>query len=161
MIRGNVGQVVEWYEDERFGGRAVFNVGVTPSVQRDGTWHNLVTTWYRVTCWRRLATHVRDSLRKGDAVVVGGKLSHNSWVGENNVVKEEFQIEARWVGHDLTRGTAVFERTRLRQDRTEPSESDFEAARAEYEDLRALEEAGFGDANGFGVIDLATGEVKV
>ena len=31
----------------------------------DGT-----TTWFTVQCWRQLAVHVRDSVRRGDPVVV-------------------------------------------------------------------------------------------
>lgn len=163
IISGNVGQDVEWWEHERFDGRATFSVTVTPSVQRDGAWHDQPTTWYRVTCWRRLAVHVRDSLKKGDAVMVGGRLRLDRWVGENNVPRQEYAIDARWVGHDLRRGTALFERARVRQDPTEPIESDFEAARAEHEALRALEELSdeLGEQDeSFEAVDLVTGEVR-
>mgnify|MGYP003738821799 CR=1 FL=1 len=96
---------------------------------RDGRWQEEATTWYRVTCWRRLAVHVRDSIRKGDAVVLGGKLRLDRWVDQNNVQKYEYAIDAKWVGHDLRRGSALFERARIRQDPSAPNESDADAAR--------------------------------
>ena len=80
IIRGNVGKDIEYRAWEQFGGRATFSVGVTLGVLRNGEWYDGPTTWYRVTCWRRLADHVRDSLAKGDAVVVGGKVKEDRWV---------------------------------------------------------------------------------
>ncbi|MBB1493758.1 single-stranded DNA-binding protein [Propioniciclava sp. MC1595] len=159
MVAGNVGNNVEWHEDERYEGRASFSLGVTPSVFRDGRWQEEATTWYRVTCWRRLAVHVRDSIRKGDAVVLGGKLRLDRWVDQNNVQKYEYAIDAKWVGHDLRRGSALFERARIRQDPSAPNESDADAARAEYE-ARQFEammvEEGFDEGE---AVDPATGEV--
>lgn len=162
VISGNVGQHVEWKEDERFGGRSTFSVAVTPSVQRNGEWQEQETTWYRITCWRRLAVHVRDSVKKGDPIIVGGKLRLNKWVNEDNVVKHDFAIEARWVGHDLRRGSGTFVRSRVRNDPTEPFESDVEAARAEHERLRLVDGPGGGEAfdEEFERIDPLTGEIS-
>jgi single-strand DNA-binding protein len=63
-----------------------------------------------VTCWRSLAGNVAQSLRKGDPVLVTGKLSTRTFEkdGQSRSVVE---MEAFAVGPDLARGTAVFRRT--------------------------------------------------
>lgn len=63
-----------------------------------------------VTCWRALAGNVVASLRKGDPVVVTGKLFTRTYEkdGQSRTVVE---MEAHAVGPDLARGTAVFRRT--------------------------------------------------
>lgn len=135
MVAGNVGNNVEWHEDERYEGRASFSLGVTPSVFRDGRWQEEATTWYRVTCWRRLAVHVRDSIRKGDAVIVSGRLRLDRWTDESGVQREAYTVEAGWVAHDLRRGASTFRRASARPEAAEPWESDVDAERA-----RALEQ---------------------
>ncbi len=168
IIRGNVGKDIEWREFE-FGGRTTFSVAVTPSVQRNGEWHNQPTTWYRVTCWRRLGEHVRDSLRTGDPVLISGKLKQDTWRDESNINRHELAVEARWVGHDLSRGTAVFTRMQTRPEQTAPFESDAEASRIAHEDAFVLadmarfelDEDDLASLEDLEAIDLATGEVTV
>src|SRR6266545_3165770 len=45
---------------------ANFRVAVTARVREGNTWRDGDTSFYRVTCWRDLATNVTDSLGKGD-----------------------------------------------------------------------------------------------
>jgi single-strand DNA-binding protein len=50
-------------------------VGTTPRC-RDGAtgqWRDAETSYYNVSCWSRLADHVRASLHKGDPVIVKGR----------------------------------------------------------------------------------------
>lgn len=63
-----------------------------------------------VSCWRSLAANVSQSLRKGDPVVLTGRLSTRTYEkdGQNRTVCE---LEAYAVGPDLGRGTAVFRRS--------------------------------------------------
>ena len=63
-----------------------------------------------VTCWRELAANAAASLRRGDPVIVSGKLSTRTYEkdGQNRSVCE---LEALAIGPDLARGTAVFRRT--------------------------------------------------
>jgi single-strand DNA-binding protein len=68
----------------------------------DGT-----TTWFTVQCWRQLAVHVRDSIRRGDPVVVVGRLKTEEWT-KDEVRNSRMYLEASAVGHDLTRGTSTF-----------------------------------------------------
>jgi single-strand DNA-binding protein len=63
-----------------------------------------------VSCWRELAANAAASLRKGDPVVVSGKLTTRTYEkdGQNRTVCE---LEAVAIGPDLARGTAVFRRS--------------------------------------------------
>lgn len=154
VISGNVGAAVEWREDERYDGRATFNLACTPSIRRGNEWVDLPTTWYRVTCWRKLAVNVQASVAKGDAVIVAGKLRMDRWLDERGAQRESYNIEATWVAHDLRRGTTAFERMRLRPDHEAPMESDHEAERLDALDMRELEAlvlAAEGDGDPFAV----------
>lgn len=108
---GNVGQDVQYRELDDFGGYANFNLAITPRVRKDGNWVDGATTWVRVTAWRLLAAHVRDSVRKGDPVVVYGRLDTRRWTDDRGTVHDELTLEANAVGHDLRRGVSQFQRT--------------------------------------------------
>jgi hypothetical protein len=43
-----------------------FRLAVTPRVREGEGWKNGDTSYFTVTCWRDLASHAADSLRKGD-----------------------------------------------------------------------------------------------
>lgn len=90
---------------------ANFRVASTPRLRKGGEWVDGDTTWYSVTAWRHLAENVRDSVRKGDAVVVHGRLRTDVWEREDGQLTSSLRIEAMLVGHDLTRGTSSFLRT--------------------------------------------------
>jgi single-strand DNA-binding protein len=94
---------------------ATFRVGTTPSIRRDDAWADGPTTWTTVTCFRSLADHVAQSLKKGDPVIVSGRLRTQTWVDASGENRERLVVEAAQVGHDLSRGTAAFQRERRRQ----------------------------------------------
>ena len=60
--------------------------------------------WYTVNAWRDLGEHCSRSLRRGDPVVVHGRLSQRSYVNKNNVEVTALEVEALLVGHDLSKG---------------------------------------------------------
>jgi single-strand DNA-binding protein len=97
-------------------------VGTTPRVLDRVTneWHDGVTSYYDVSCWRRLGDHVRASLHKGDPVMIKGKFRSRTWVDKAGVSRTVIDIMADTVGHDLNRGVANY----LRPDRrSAPAES--------------------------------------
>ena len=96
---------------------ATFRVGSTPRLRKDGEWVDGETTWYTVTAWRTLANHVRDSIRKGDPIIVHGRLRTETWQPEEGGATTTLQVEASLVGHDLTRGITHF----IKQQRPERS----------------------------------------
>jgi single-strand DNA-binding protein len=97
---------------------ANFRVATTPRIRRKGEWVDGDTTWYAVAAWRVLADNVNESVRKGDAVIVHGRLRNETWKREDGQVSTTLTVEASFVGHDMSRGTSRFERA-VRQERSE------------------------------------------
>ena len=92
---------------------ASFRLACTPRRfnRRTESWSDGETQWYTVSCWRGLAENCAKSLRRGDPVVVHGRLQLRPYVNGNDVEVVSFEIDAAHVGHDLARGTSVFTRT--------------------------------------------------
>lgn len=88
---------------------ATFRVGCTPRFRKGEEWVDGPTSWYTVDCWRNLARNVAESIRKGDAVVVRGKVRVDVWQRDpGQPPSERLIVDAVFVGHDLNRGTTVF-----------------------------------------------------
>ena len=92
---------------------ATFRVAATPRhFQRStNTWVDGETQWYTVHAWRTLGAHCERSLRRGDPVVVQGRLKAQTWTNANGVEVTTFEVDAHVVGHDLNRGTTEFRRS--------------------------------------------------
>ena len=145
-LAGNVGGDVRHRTVEGYGGVASFNLATTPRVRRDGSWVDGETTWFRVTCWRQLAERVRDSLRRGDAVVVVGRLRTERWTDELGNRRAGLLIEAVTVGPDLRRGVAHFNRAGRGADDEAPrmesaAEAELAALEASAEEAADVEES--------------------
>jgi len=80
--------------------------------RRAGDWRDGRTEWFTVKVWRQAALNVARSLRKGDPVVVHGRLSTEEWSGPEGP-RTTLVLEAKALGPDLTYGTAHFGRTLL------------------------------------------------
>jgi single-strand DNA-binding protein len=91
---------------------ASVRVGSTPRRLDRGTgeWQDGETSYYTIKCWRRLAENVHGSLRKGDMIIVRGKISTRTWVDDQQRTRTEMQVEADSVGHDLSFGWSRFNR---------------------------------------------------
>jgi single-strand DNA-binding protein len=99
-----------------------FRLACTPRVRgKGGEYSDGNTTWIDVTCFRSLAAHVATSVRKGDPVIVIGKLRTSVWTKDGQT-RERLALEADTVGHDLSRGTAIFRKS-VRPS-AEPADSD-------------------------------------
>ncbi|MFJ5235101.1 single-stranded DNA-binding protein [Kitasatospora sp. NPDC088391] len=98
---------------ETAGGVSVANFRLAAKERRydreRGDWSDGETTWVTVVAWRRLAVNLVGSINKGDPVVVNGRLRVREW-GEEGARRVEVEVEARSVGHDLSRGTTTFRR---------------------------------------------------
>jgi single-strand DNA-binding protein len=112
-----------------------------------GVWADGRTEWFTVKSWRSAARNVAESLRKGDPVVVHGRLSTEEWNGPDGT-RTTLVLDAIAIGPDLAYGTARYSRT------VHPSGSDPEGeAEAEMEveveveidPLDALDEAALAD----------------
>ena len=106
-LTGNVGGDVEYRNNSV--PVASFRLACTPRIRKNGEWVDGPTTWLTVTCFRGLATNVAGSLRRGDPVLVSGRLRTNTW-HKDGIDHERMVLEATSVGHDLTWGTSAFRR---------------------------------------------------
>ncbi|MBT2568270.1 single-stranded DNA-binding protein [Arthrobacter sp. ISL-85] len=77
------------------------------------TWGDGHTNWFTVQGYRSLAGTLGCSIRKGQPVIVVGKLKIHTWEREGRVYHSTI-IDAEAVGHDLTFGSANFIRTASR-----------------------------------------------
>jgi single-strand DNA-binding protein len=77
-----------------------------------GEWGDGPTSFVTVLCWRALADNVAMCLRKGEPVLVRGRLRVREYEGKDGSRGTETEIDASSVGHDLSRGVAHFSRTR-------------------------------------------------
>lgn len=73
-------------------------------------WIDVDTNWYTITAFRQLASNCSGSVKKGDRVVVVGRLRIREWEnGERTGTTVD--IEADAMGHDLAWGTSAYSRT--------------------------------------------------
>ncbi len=55
------------------------------------------TTWFRVTCWRKLAEVVAQYLEKGQEVLITGTVETNSWTDKEGSARSTLELTAREV----------------------------------------------------------------
>ena len=84
----------------------------------NNAWVDRETQWFTVRVFRAAALLVAKSVKKGQPVIVAGRLQSHEWEGQGGP-RTDLQIDAQVVGHDLTRGVADF--TRAVVDAKEPS----------------------------------------
>jgi single-strand DNA-binding protein len=87
-------------------------VGYTPRrMDRDsGEWSDGGTSFVTVFCWRGLADNVATCVRKGDPVLIKGKLQVRPFTDKDGAARVAVEVEASSIGHDLARGVANFQR---------------------------------------------------
>ncbi|HST82052.1 MAG TPA: single-stranded DNA-binding protein [Kineosporiaceae bacterium] len=72
-------------------------------------WVDRGTTYVNVTCRKAMAVNAATSVRKGQPMVVTGKLTERYW-SANGRSGQTLEIHAEGLGHDLSYGTAEFAR---------------------------------------------------
>jgi single-strand DNA-binding protein len=98
-------------------------VGITPRYldQATGEWRDAESSYFSVSCWDRLAHHVRASMHKGEPVLVRGKFKTSTYEDKDGRPRTDTRITADTVGHDLSRGIANYIKHRPKQP---PAEGD-------------------------------------
>ncbi|WP_104165321.1 single-stranded DNA-binding protein [Arthrobacter sp. SX1312] len=79
--------------------------------RESNAWVDGHTNWYSVSMFRQLATNAGASLKKGDRVIVTGRLKVRPWINADGRTGTSVDIDADTAGHDLMWGTANFKRT--------------------------------------------------
>jgi single-strand DNA-binding protein len=92
---------------------AQMRVGYTPRrIDRDtGEWADGSTSFVTVKCWGRLANNVAVCLRKGEPVVVMGRIQVRPYE-KDGAQRLSVDVYASSIGYDLARGVGLFSRTR-------------------------------------------------
>lgn len=103
-----------------------FRLATTPRWydNRAAMWTDGRTEWITVKAFRDVAFNVASSVRKGDPVLVLGRLRTEEWAGENGP-RTTLVLDASALGHDLTRGRTSFARSvHVSADRSTDSEDE-------------------------------------
>lgn len=88
------------------------NVASTPRVRsREGEWGDGTTQWFAVKLFGEFAGHVAQSVRKGDAVLVRGRLEHEEYQTRDGEQRWTAVIVADAFGPDLRTSTAHVSRS--------------------------------------------------
>lgn len=131
-MTGRLGTDVETRLSRNGNEYATFRLANSNRYLKDGQWMESDTTWVSVRCYRNLGINVAHSLRKGQSVVVVGRLRVEGWTNrETGVTGTSTVIDAQTVGHDLSWGVTRF--AKLERDRSEPASSDAEPAEPDHE----------------------------
>ncbi|MCL2783347.1 MAG: single-stranded DNA-binding protein [Propionibacteriaceae bacterium] len=89
---------------------ARFRLACTPRWRKGNEWVNGETTWMTIRATGNMACNVRDSVRKGDPVVVVGRLRTRRWTDVAGNKREQLVVDAIALGHDIARGVSSFMR---------------------------------------------------
>lgn len=74
-------------------------------------WVDNGTNWYTVTAFRQLAINANSSIKKGDCLIVVGRLRIRDWAAGEKA-GTTIEIDADAIGHDFSWGIASFNRSR-------------------------------------------------
>ncbi len=152
---------------------ANFRMGATERRfdRKSDTWIDGNTNWFTVQGYRQLAGNMGCSIKKGQRVIVVGKLKLRSWEKDGRI-HHAVEIDAESVGHDLMWGSANFIRTASagsqaaeqaagRHQDADPAAMDGGQEDADDPTAQRDPDGGFGDdASGPDGVDLETGELK-
>jgi single-strand DNA-binding protein len=123
---------------------------------KTGEYIDAGTNFVNVTAFRSLGVNLSNSLKKGEPVIVYGRMRVNQWVnGERSGTTVE--IDAYNVGHDLSRGQSTFVKVFRPQLNSNDRMSDPEVQDA----AEQLEAAMGADEDAFGAGDGALGGTAV
>ena len=92
QLIGNLGSNPELKVLE--GGKKLTTVSIaTKDIYNNAKGEKIVeTTWHNVVAWGKLAENMEVLLRKGNEVVIKGKLQHNSYVDEDGLKRYTSQV---------------------------------------------------------------------
>jgi single-strand DNA-binding protein len=111
-VHGNL--VADPIQRSTASGAAVVGIRIASSGRRfdkpSGEFRDGDTMFIGVSCWRALGGHVLASLRKGDSVVVLGRLLFRSYDDKQGNRRTVHEIDAIAVGPDLSRCAADLRR---------------------------------------------------
>lgn len=75
-----------------------FNLANTPRKQKNNEWIDGDTTWFRVFVWNYDAAGTAITLKKGDKVLVSGRLAVSTYTDREGNERKSLEINADGVG---------------------------------------------------------------
>lgn len=94
-------------------GTAVTSLRVGASDRKkdaNGNWTDGDPCYLNVTVWKRAGENVAESLRKGDAVVITGRLKQSTYTKADGTEVTAYDVEADDIAPSLARATATVHR---------------------------------------------------
>jgi len=105
-----VGNLVRDPEEKTFGeDKNVTNIRVACTDRMPdgkGGWKDGDTAFYNVSAWRNLGKHVASTLKKGDKVIVQGRMKYSEFKRSDGTNGHSYEIEASDLGIALTSKTS-------------------------------------------------------
>ncbi|MFC0673455.1 single-stranded DNA-binding protein [Brachybacterium hainanense] len=96
------------------GGEEPFSVKVRMAVNtryfnhRTNEFEDRKPEYFTVYTRRKLARHVLGSVKKGQPLIVTGRLSTHEWTDDQGREHSQLAVQAEAIGHDLLFGTTAF-----------------------------------------------------
>ncbi|NVM98431.1 single-stranded DNA-binding protein [Arthrobacter sp. SDTb3-6] len=142
-IRGFASSPVELHTKDSGLVIGKFRMGSNDRVLDPSTneWGDGPTNWYRVNTFRTLAGNVAASIKKGDRIIVTGKLKINTYTKLDGTQGMSVEIDADSVGADLKFGSCAYHRNSTQRPGSQPQHG-----QQSPDDSGATSEAGFNTA---------------
>jgi single-strand DNA-binding protein len=91
-IVGRIGQ-----DPEAVGSNGLrLRVATNDRIKNDATgeWEDKNTSWWTVKAWKRLAEQSKDVLKKGQEVIIVGKVYEENWTDKEGTKRTSYEINA-------------------------------------------------------------------
>ena len=106
-----------------------FRVAASYGQMVSGSWVNYDTLWFTAKAWGDLAEHLAQSFKRGDPVILCGRLGEDHWMRSGQRVSS-MVLHLHCAGHDLTRGEAHYTKVVIIHDKADaPGEAQRAAQR--------------------------------
>lgn len=106
-----------------------FRVAASYGQMVSGSWVNYDTLWFTAKAWADLAEHLAQSFKRGDPVILCGRLGEEHWMRSGQRVSS-MVLHLHCAGHDLTRGEAHYTKVVIIHDKADaPGEAQRAAQR--------------------------------
>lgn len=97
-----------------------FRVAASYGQMVSGNWVNYDTLWFTAKAWGDLAEHLAQSFKRGDPVILCGRLGEDHWMRSGQRVSS-MVLHLHCAGHDLTRGEAHYTKVVIIHDKADAS----------------------------------------
>jgi single-strand DNA-binding protein len=84
---------------EAMGSGIRFRVVTSDRAKNDaGEWEDRDTSWWTVKAWKNVAESARNTIQKGQEVIVTGTMKENAWTGDDGQKRVSYEIIADSIG---------------------------------------------------------------